>query len=1539
MSEKLFPIAVLTQRAADRFEFRVRWLLGEGSDLPRPDDSFDVAIRLLAGDHYLGADGTFGAPGVVRKINVKPKPFAMIDPPRETVPYPADEARVWDVATKPSAPVDCSSGLVEKVTGGFGICHLLSETQHSRVQARVERLLATPVSSARTALSAKSGIAAFAADNAGVTATARELAEMLVRRAPRPVHLQQALQEEYSLLLETTAKLVRGERTALQETPALFGDGTLAEQWRRAALAFELFTDGGLIDELDSVIAPPSQVRQQVRLRALQGGRLIDYWCLPETPAPTCSDDARGRQYPASELIGTGFAIGDFSAADVQQWLGAAGGGGAVLEVKIEHIRALAAPLAMATDGVTVLDVFTANDGPLDPNTFPILATDLQLALTGGSSLPPPSPRGANVNFDFIQTNAGAEESVQLGYTTGEARVEIVITPGVATTFNKMVFGFNVYGMWEAPETKKFFDDSTLTPSADELRPWLITRKYSYERDLKGAFPKLGSVHPALKRALDDPPWQAVLLRVTEITDENERPNGPKLPNVFRVAADGTPQTRFALDLRVGMDSGLEGSTRKFVGWDPEAVIKLSWDPRKMRDGTEAVTRPQRYRFWVTAIDAFEQESAPVAVLTHDADAGEAEGCLFEPRFRASLLPPPAGAGRRTLELTKKASGAFRIAVKWETPFLNDMGRGDTGAQQRADKRDLLGAVKLFRRRLRRKIEQASTFALASLSAPLVTGDIFSLPQWIETMKGLTAEGWNECGSADAIQPPATGEAWQRAFDFDHGSRGFEYIALVGLRVRQDRAAFWVQDVVGDGETTGRRAFIAVKEGNDWKAQPGRMTETPRTTPAVPTEGWTEGGVAQAGALPVPNLAEPRGVALTVSAFHRARPILPPPGVARDLVLQRLLTRPVGVSKPDDPRPWADTEIPLTSAQAAMLEAALERTAVEAGIADPIHDPRLRDARLILGRELVSPGSDGKSYRQNLTIGFRGLVELQWRYSPFTVQAPREDEAEAEKVRIFSVRVPLEAKAAAHYATVRAKGTLSGGIYTLSGIAPEQQAGIETVEKFRQPALVRIETTAGDPPLFGTLTEIATTGGTTKIRVVLSDGTAPAEATISLYAAQPFADREIASFDAISDETMFLPVGGGHTERFAWWVQTLSAQEVVSGHSGARRPFFLLDGPPTTEPESPIDFAVNLPAASSAAFALDPTADRKWLPAAVATDHQAQHDPRTIVSWQAYDLAELVGIEIEREERLVEREAFRFAAFALDVTPWQAIKAIDQLADDALIDPRWVAAIRDNWLLGAVVDVPDLDASGTKAILIPASAERPLSGVAGVKLVASRPAFIDYFRNAGDDNSAMDGNYEYRYRICSWIDVLPDRPPHVDREFRFLRSRLTTWTDWILPEPGEASIRPDAGINLTLHDKDTPAVTFRFAASSSALRGLAAPGDGWFYRIVVKRLLDFSLPSTELTDLAPAWREVGAPLIVQASGSAVEVSDLLIERPEVDLPVSVSYRISARQLVVTPLGQERLVRTLDDEKITVTIPPPPDPAGRERMATKRVSIA
>src|SRR5437763_16938213 len=100
------------------------------------------------------------------------------------------------------------------------------------------------------------------------------------------------------------------------------------------------------------------------------------------------------------------------------------------------------------------------------------------------------------------------------------------------------VGGFNVYGLWEAPnnpDAQPYFADPTNPkPAAPFKKEWLITRRYSKVRDIDSAF---GAAE--LNSLLESPPWFSVWHR----QDDDQWLDGTlkERADATRVAGDSPP--------------------------------------------------------------------------------------------------------------------------------------------------------------------------------------------------------------------------------------------------------------------------------------------------------------------------------------------------------------------------------------------------------------------------------------------------------------------------------------------------------------------------------------------------------------------------------------------------------------------------------------------------------------------------------------------------------------------------------------------------------------------------------------------------------------------------------------------------------------------------------------------------------------------------------------------------------------------------------------------------------------------------------------
>ena len=160
-----------------------------------------------------------------------------------------------------------------------------------------------------------------------------------------------------------------------------------------------------------------------------------------------------------------------------------------------------------------------------------------------------------------------------------------------------------------------------------------------------------------------------------------------------------------------------------------------------------------------------------------------------------------------------------------------------------------------------------------------------------------------------------------------------------------------------------------------------------------------------------------------------------------------------------------------------MIEYALSRTTLSIGwygalqeqAAAQVTDP----ARWILASDFKGKNQaiSGSVYGQHATIGFRGLQELSFSYTPFAEQPPTVPEAEASKFRIYAVRLPIALADALPYATIAVEGLWDDQAkqYILAippvPVSPDPKLPpppdpwikIRPIELTHQPAVIRID--------------------------------------------------------------------------------------------------------------------------------------------------------------------------------------------------------------------------------------------------------------------------------------------------------------------------------------------------------------------------------------------------------------------------------------------------------------------------------------------------
>ncbi|MBS0537072.1 MAG: hypothetical protein JSR72_23695, partial [Proteobacteria bacterium] len=918
---------------------------------------------------------------------------------------------------------------------------------------------------------------------------------------------------------------------------------------------------------------------------------------------------------------------------------------------------------------------------------------------------------------------------------------------------------FNVYGVWEgASLTTDSWFQGTEPKCLDELKPWLITRRYSWLRDLKGALPPVaGAPHDNLLAELDDPAWHPIMVRASTIEDRSsDSPSvssDRKLPNAIRPGL-----TIWSFDLRQGMGSGVHSMRR---GWDPSAPIVTSWTPYHWRhdDLTSGSVRPvpQRYRFWVTCVDALDQESPPIAVRTADSAAGEGETHIFTPRHRTPLPSPPQHEelSPRAIKISADTDRR-RIEVRFSVPDRFHLGSQDVEGTTPGliDPSTLLAKVVLVRRQLVARIN-TERFELLSHDDPVLAS-----PPWQHALEELGKEGWARFPPAIEVVPRPDGTCVAH-FTLDHVDRGFEYRAVIGFAIARDLMHFWYPPV------RTRLVHGTKKSGN------GEFEAAP---PELIFEAPAIGGIAQTAVLPLPNRAPPRDASSGAGAMHWAKPVLPPPGVNRDRVLMRLLSNPVASAPPKEaPEPpslaaWLAEGLNL--AQAHMAHAAMARVAFDS--ANAPSEGQWDMLRRWIAHDLKEPST---GLRQHGLVGFRGLMALDWNYTPIAKQRPADpaqpggdSEAEATLFRIYTARASTDARGESKPDLKLVVQSATGDLCRTNPIELDPILARLLKSGF-QPALVAIRRDATELA-YATAHDFRGSAenqiDTIVLRPLPADGALPPldGATCLIYLAALAADVKNEHFGSESDAMRcYVPVGGGPNEAMAWWVAAVSAQEVLSPANGW--PVHFHSFPASIQLPAPAAPVARSVVNSSEPWLAADAVPAHWRPAKL-TDATAPYEVRTFVTWDKSDFPADTWIEIDRVSRGL-GETMRALAEPEVFEEWKALKLIEATDDGAPLDPVWIERVARQWLLGFAVEPDPTDPLPPPPyVAFPARELKPESGLALVDPQPAdpaarpgpqdkrRPALVDYF--AKDNVSLMESDTEYRYRVRIVQDVAPDAP-------------------------------------------------------------------------------------------------------------------------------------------------------------------------------------
>ncbi len=1550
--KKAAVVANLIKMGNDDFRLAIRWVLGDPSDskvsqLPKKDDSFRIEVRTRQ-KNYLQANGTLDV--TPYKFEIEPKKYAMVDPPREQVPVPGETELFQRVARKPMTHVaeddieetpDANGGTKRKLKQGkgMGVVHLLDETSPKKNVTDAAHIIEQRVVAVSEMLQQKTLLAGFGQNDKARHYFSGKLAQYLVSTGLKPseslapvVDLYKSLASmaEVELLSASSVESfgqILVDRAPIAEGLGLLDLDSIADIYEHAAMAMQVMSDRVTLRMLEEVTFTPDQVRKQLKLKALQGGTMIDFWSAPDTLGGDNGDNQRGRHYIASHLLGLGCDI-------------------AVPRATVDLIQDEKDANVLEIELTDIADRY----GSTKTYLFP---WDIDNAKDIGASFSPKPPRRAYVNFDLTRPDSVYPDDSDRKLTadeprfnTGNGLVEVHIVPeppseaprnsdGTMIDTNERVpteTGFNLYGIWQgAAGMDKYFSDPNAVPELEVLRPYLITRRFSFERDLLGAFPDIkDQTHPGILAALANPPPHAIVPRPIRSRDFNDYEDdgkkqpkpAPEVPDPLYRNIDAPDPTIFTFDLRRGFESIAPVPSGAVSGWDPAAVVDESWSPMKRRDGSTDLAGPEPHRFFVTSVDAFDLESTPVPVNGADIESSLAqqERWIYLPTFRTQV-PAPKNPARSIVDDVKSNP---KLEVTWEVPDLAEMPGIEALLSQIGEEFTI--HVRLYRRRLIEpiKLDAIESFLLSH------TDD----PNWAGFDSQMTRRGWERF--AEQEHP---GSAGQCIFELDYADRGYEYVAALNLRVPNEAVPFWTR-------ATLNRKVVYVERGKD-----GSLTAKDRIVAEAPASS----NVAAVPPEVLPNLDEPRGpigqqVPVVTGQLASASPVLPLHGVQRDLVLAKI----IGMKSAQMTNDWRNTGISLSAGQQAAADTALERSLKELRklptIPDDlkIDDARLAAARLIVARSFQQPfetnGSKGqmRDVGQNMTIGFRGIMELRWTYESHAARVPQSgsEDAEAVSFDVLQTRAPMEPAEAEKAASFNADGTAGEDGYRLSFSRPSDPGElrgfeelVETLENDLAPKFAVFFETDSDAIHSVIVEKIKFSGDTAEISArPAKDSLGSGKGRLRVFLANPVATVKTENLDSDEpvEQSVLLPVGGGDREYGCWWVVPRSAQGRIGGH--ARTAIMTRQLDPTIQPLGLSRLEV-YSAVDRSVERLDPKDFSDWLPDDIQDLADATSNPRLVLRWVPPKDPDL-RLVIQRERRRASQESEQLRTFnADDLEQWRIVRRIEEIdeSEELTTDEINKLSTGDNaWMLGAQISV-DADETSEKKLLIPP--QRALIANAGLlKLPGTDeelPSYIDYWQKIGI-NAAMDGNFVYRYRLQLARSVVGTD--------EFLYSAPSAWSEWVLPESPPIKVL-DKGIVEKKFTSELFAPRIDFVVNAdpalkSYLRtGLAASNAAtetalnWRYRILISRPLSILTPGETGSVTSEIKRQVGTSLDLEAVDSGV-ITDLDVERSFADEDLTLEYEIYVQQFVIRYKdGQlvEQLVRSHTGEpqkRIQIQVPAP-----------------
>ena len=1555
---------IIRKKPDNKYEFVIRWFFNdqeksEVTIFPNPDGKFIIEIKTKNSNEYIKQDGnlTMGKPDESLLPIAMPYNYLMISPPQN--------------GQIPVNPIDPN----DEGVSGLGIYHILTATKTSYYSKKIQKRTIQAISSRKSFLSHS------LFSNISIEDYARDFTRYLLENRIKPRTLQAIYIREIGRLEEITFN----NSKALRESPlpTLFTFHlpllkiekknrklNLQSAWKNATLLKEIFKDIQYLKEIEEEIKNPEDLKSQFTLLGLQGIDIIDFWCNPKISSSVRIEDECGKQYNANEAIGLGISVGNIDQAKITSWVNS----GEEILINVKYIPPTISELLNSPhyDWKRFHDIDLLEDVPAMNSTTSIITNkgtnSLENVVNSNTSCPPDAPKYAGIEYELFLKRILTEfdndndlkekikysENIEMG--TGDGRIQfkfikpdpkpfpqIVSKSGhvIDQKDSSIITGINIYGIWEPQNNSShlmaYFIDQNLNPDIKELKPWLMTRRYSYFNDLKPYFDSANKnitpnqLLPCKSPAFQTPGEVINLEKIIDIGTENEVIY-EQMPN-----RRGTIQDEEVINFSFNIREGFKNQYVPEIPltWDKfpfDLTMEKNWKPALWKNNT-LNTKPQGYRFWASSVDLFGQESIPIPIINIETSNSDVSN-IFNFKYRTALEGPPSNTdieNRIAIAYTDNQPGSLEI--KWESPFEGTLGNyesanihGQIINQPGRVEKNVLWANILY---LRKAHQSDTNYFEDSQLNQFIDKLLLTLPleyqndKWAIGLKELFRHNanWSVYKTFEKITNRNPGNIWHHKTTIQDIDKGFDYMALINFEITDTNKAFWTSN-------DPKRAMHIIEESDKkFNLYKTNRLKIIHEMPSVSNIAFTD-------PIVVINKNIPRLIELPVDSFLPAKPVLAIQGINRDQVLSNILIIPnsVKIIKVGDEMRKAvvfakmDSNLLYTDGQLAMINAALQRSTNNKNIDLTVPQKILLNEIDNLNKKIFEFKTvDNQEYYltiektrsdivANDMIGFRGLKKVKFRYnSIFSNLLSYNGEAEAIKYQVFQTRIPI------YGGTSPVESFQAMEFIQKSPLKYTQLVFNDALpDTYKVPMLVIIKYDDGFSVSELKSISVSNNKYDLEIKQPLFSNSSGKVITISFIVPNQIYEKDMnLNQDNYYEEDLLLPIGGGYMELFIWSIRTFSATGVPSKDARTFSQVFQTSILPPT-PTNVSASAINLDE-EKLKYSLDSKTEKKWLPTSLqsATKGELQIFPHTYLKWRVdNNLPPDVFLAIERDAR---KEEHSFRTFHKITNCWELASRIEKnkLSDtdntDGVLFLKYLskedAISLYSWLNNSVtIEVPgEMSIQNTDKVSFigPESAlfykNSHLIANQGMRRdINGEPVVIDYFDDNEDLNFGMTTLKSYNYRLSCYIDTDPKNKLGYDNaESRYLFSKPTEWTGWIrpsFPKISKIELKSNSFIGLPKADLFSPEVefTFKFITNKAYdLRFAKSETPELYYRIIMKREIKNSISSHLEKPEGTAFFEIGEFLDIPviSDGKNTPILDKMLERENLKSEISLNYTV------------------------------------------------